>query len=310
MDWSDWVLEQTGANCISSADRVQTLWGGYGELWRLGLEGGVAKFVILKRIAPPECAEESESHLRKSRSYEVEQAWYAGVSHHCADVCRLARCLGIEQGERGAYILMEDLQWAGFTPRSQPSEAETLTGLDWLARFHSRFLRTEWPQLWEQGTYWHLETRREEFRRTPDGVLKNMAQSLHHQLKGTRFLTLVHGDAKTTNFCWNDDGEAAAVDFQYVGGGCGIRDVALFLDRAVGRERLQREEEHWLRHYFERLRAALREDGHSALASELVQEWNDLYPVAWTDYARFRQGWGPAKELDFYTLRQLERCRC
>gem|GEM_PF-6732341 len=45
-----------------------------------------------------------------------------------------------------------------------------------------------------------------------------------------RFQTLVHGDAKHDNFCLAARANgAAAVDFQYVGRGPGIKDVAYFL---------------------------------------------------------------------------------
>ena len=56
------------------------------------------------------------------------------------------------------------------------------------------------------------------------------APELDRRLRAARFQTLVHGDAKPANFCFDARrGAVAAVDFQYVGGGCGMKDVAYLL---------------------------------------------------------------------------------
>ena len=40
----------------------------------------------------------------------------------------------------------------------------------------------------------------------------------------------MHGDAKLANFLFTSDhSQVAGVDFQYVGGGCGMKDVAYLL---------------------------------------------------------------------------------
>ena len=96
--------------------------------------------------------------------------------------------------------------------------------VSWLAGFHAQNLNADPAGLWESGTYWHLETRPDELKRLDDPVLKQAASSIDQKLKDTKFQTLVHGDAKLANFCFSDDGnQVAAVDFQYVGGGCGMK---------------------------------------------------------------------------------------
>ena len=92
--------------------------------------------------------------------------------------------------------------------------------------------------------------------------------------------TLVHGDAKPANFCFGDDG-VAAVDFQYVGGGVGVRDLVYLLG-CLPERRLRLEHDRWVRRYFDRL-------GHD----EAKACWEPLIPVAWADFERFLAGWAP-----------------
>ena len=63
-----------------------------------------------------------------------------------------------------------------------------------------------------------------------DQALKGSAAAIDRILKDCQYQTLVHGDAKLANFCFSRDGsQVAAVDFQYVGGGCGMKDLAYFV---------------------------------------------------------------------------------
>ena len=98
--------------------------------------------------------------------------------------------------------------------------------------------------------------------------------------------------------------QVAAVDFQYVGGGCGMKDVAYFIGSCLAEEECERLES-WLQDgYFAALKQAL-EDLHSAVDAEAMEEeWRALFPLAWTDFHRFLKGWSPGHwKLNAYSER-------
>jgi aminoglycoside phosphotransferase (APT) family kinase protein len=123
------------------------------------------------------------------------------------------------------FMLLEDLDSTGFPVRhSQVSIIEIKACLSWLANFHAIYMQQQPDNLWKVGTYWHLETRPDELQVLQDKPLKNAAAEIDQKLRLTPFQAFVHGDAKLANFCFAKDGKSvAAVDFQYVGGGCGCR---------------------------------------------------------------------------------------
>jgi hypothetical protein len=316
-DWESWVLTRCQAGEILRVQVLQELWGGYGQLMRLSLRGGPRTSVILKRVLAPSSQQGSASDRRKRRSYEIEQAWYEGPAARCEQVCRVATCLGSHGPSGGStevslgdsrLLLLEDLELEGYHPARPPQSHQIGQGLRWLAQLHARFLGPSPPGLWPRGSYWHLQTRREEWERMPEGPLKEAAPQLDRLLAEARFQTVLHGDAKPANFCWSPEKGAAAVDFQYVGGGCGIRDVAYFLDCCLDEHRCQSEAEPWLAHYFSCLNEALAQQGQESQAAELEAEWRALYPVAWSDYQRFYQGWSRRPSpLGPYSQLQLRR---
>lgn len=278
------VTSATGATEVERGVRVQSLWGGYGELVRLHLVGGSAPTAILKDVRPPR-GEGGLSHARKCRSYDVEVAFYRDHADGTSEACRVARPLATRvEGQRWS-LLLEDLAAAGFPACRGRSARDLGPCLDWLAAFHARFLGTTPVGLWPVGTYWHLATRPDELARIADPALRAAAPELDRTLNAARFQTLVHGDAKPANFCFSADGaRVAAVDFQYVGGGVGVKDVAYLLHGAVS----SGEERAFLDAYFAELRAALptRVD-----ADALEAEWRGLYPIAARDFERFLAGW-------------------
>ena len=139
-----------------------------------------------------------------------------------------------------------------------------------------------------------------------DDVLREAAPVIDALLSGCRFQSLVHGDAKPANFCFTDDGRSvAAVDFQYVGGGCGMKDVAYFLGACLPEEAQEREEPMLVEYYFSCLRQALEQYGYAGDAAALEAEWRRMLPLAHADFYRFLQGWMPDHRKVNTRLRQI-----
>jgi len=113
-------------------------------------------------------------------------------------------------------------------------------------------------------------------------------------LNSAQYQTLIHGDAKVANFCFSADGQSvAAVDFQYVGGGCGMKDVAYFFGSCLSEDECEAWLDELLDEYFIVLRQALNARHHDINFDALESEWRQLFPVAWVDFHRFLLGWMP-----------------
>lgn len=298
--WQQVILRAMGARALFEGETIQELWSGYGTIRRINLEGGDRSSVVVKHIAFPDQRNHPRgwnndlSHKRKVKSYRVEAAWYRDWSSLGGEQCRLPACFAQETRGDETLLVLEDLDAVGFDRRrSRVSWVETAACLAWLAHFHARFLGRAPEGLWKNGTYWHLDTRPDELKAldAEDPVLKKAAGSIDSLLKQARFRTIVHGDAKLANFCFTRSGQrVAAVDFQYVGGGCGMQDVAYFVGSCFSDRECEEHEEEILSHYFACLKTAL--PGFERF-SELEAEWRRLYPVAWTDFHRFLKGWSP-----------------
>jgi thiamine kinase-like enzyme len=203
--------------------------------------------------------------------------------------------LAAKKEDNEVLMVLEDLDASGFGGRrSAVNQREWMACVSWLAGFHAQNLNVDSAELWESGTYWHLETRPDELKRLDDPVLKQAASSIDQKLKDTKFQTLVHGDAKLANFCFSEDGnQVAAVDFQYVGGGCGMKDLAYFVGSCFRDEQAEEIEEEVLDHYFSQLSKSLGKIKSPVRVDELKEDWRPLYRVAWADFHRFMKGWSP-----------------
>ncbi len=296
------ILKKTGAESLVEIEVIQTLWSGYGKIIRYGLIGNKKMdSIIVKQVElsaqknHPRGWDTDLSHQRKLRSYQIEMAWYHHWSQNCDRSCRVASCLALASFQNNYFMALEDLDASGFPERkSSVTDQEMLICLSWLANFHATFIGEKPEQLWPTGTYWHLQTRPDELEKLTDMRLKNAAELIDQKLNNTRYQTFVHGDAKLANFCFSSDGKnVAAVDFQYVGGGCGIKDVAYFIGSCLDEEQCQAKEKQLVDHYFHVLREALVSRKKSVDGEQLEHEWRALYPVAWTDFFRFLKGWSP-----------------
>ncbi len=287
------ILKATGASGFFEKEMIQSLWSGYGKILRITLRGATIESVVVKHVQLPKSKNHPRGwntdigHQRKLKSYQVETHWYQQYSKRSK--ARLPHCLAIETYDDEVLMVLEDLDHAGFPLRKHSlTWTEIAACLRWLAEFHASYLNVSPTGLWDVGTYWHLETRPHELEVLDDKKLKESAEAIDQKLNECTYKTLVHGDAKLANFCFSEDGQVAGVDFQYVGGGCGMKDLAYFIGSCLTDKECERLESQILDTYFEYLQASL------PIPNEALEsEWRSLYRVAWADFHRFLKGWSP-----------------
>jgi hypothetical protein len=287
------ILQKTGASSLFEKEMIQELWSGYGKIIRVGLKNAPVESVVVKHVQLPLHKNHPRGwntdigHQRKVKSYEVEAAWYNTYSKN--SVARLPQCLALETQDDEVLMVLEDLNGAGYPLRKRTVRWEEIAAcLTWLAQFHASYFGEIPNGLWEVGTYWHLETRPHELAVLEDQKLKEAAAVIDKKLNTCTYKTFVHGDAKLANFCFAEDGPVAGVDFQYVGGGCGMKDVAYFIGSCLNERECERLEAQILDTYFGSLQNAMKERNEA-----LEKEWRSLYRVAWADFHRFLKGWSP-----------------
>ena len=177
--------------------------------------------------------------------------------------CIVPSCLAVNAGGDETVLVLTDLDALGFDVRKDSVELEDIYAcLSWLASFHATFLNSDAYGLWECGTYWHLDTRPDELAALDDVALREAAPLIDKKLREARYQTLVHGDAKLANFCFSSNSsttslspqsssqKVAAVDFQYIGRGCGMKDVAYFIGSCLYEDDCEAMESQLLDYYF------------------------------------------------------------
>jgi aminoglycoside phosphotransferase (APT) family kinase protein len=314
------VRAALGAKSARSVEKIQSLWSGYGSILRFLVEGFSRASVVVKYVEPPSLRKHPRGwssdvgHERKLKSYQVERHWYESYAARCGTACPVPRAFHLAERDGRWLFVLEDLDAAGFSERRHElSRAEMSACLNWLATFHATFMGEKPEGLWQPGTYWHLATRKDEWKVIGDARLKGAAAALDARLNSAKFQTFVHGDAKVANFCFRQRGSdeqqagVAAVDFQYVGGGVGVKDVAYFLSSCLEEDECEEQAAAWLDVYFAHLRVALAALKPDVDATLLEAEWRALYPVAWADFMRFLLGWAPGHyKVHGYSLRMTE----
>lgn len=314
-------------------DLVQSLWSGYGAISRYknsrsevstNLRSCITKVVNLqKKDEHPRGWNTDFSHQRKLSSYVNEQNFYTNFALQTNHKCQVPEMYAASADEKCIWMILEDLDAAGFSERStEPSLLLVELGVKWLANFHACFidsahvrqgaghkdtLKSDANNLWPIGTYWHLATRPQEFQTMPESPLKQSASKIDARLNSSKFQTIVHGDAKLANFCINSHHtKLAAVDFQYVGGGVGIKDVVYFLGSCLDSQALYAQAPNLLTLYFKELKQATAE--YSIDFDALEEDYLSLYPFAWADFERFLTGWSPGhQKLNAYSAEQTQK---
>lgn len=292
------IGDELNLGTLISVDIIQHLWGGYGELVRLSFE---TKSVIVKHVKLPKPSSHPRgwntdlSHQRKLNSYKVEVNWYQNFSNPCDERCRVPKGLKTFQNENEWLIVMEDLSLVGFEETTMyANENHLKSSLYWLANFHAKYMHRRSDLLWKMGTYWYLETRPDELEVLEDKELKQKAKTIDEALNNAKYQTILHGDAKLANFCFNSDAtNCAAVDFQYVGHGCAMKDVAYFMSSAVYPEDCEEMESFILDTYFKALKEALNFYHPNLDTSDIEEELRSMFCIAWADFQRFIKGWSP-----------------
>ena len=311
--FKNFLLKLTESTNCEEIEIIQNLWSDYGRISRYQLEDSSLSTVVVKFINLEQSKDHPRgwntefSHLRKVKSYEIETHWYEQWSQNCNVNCKVPELIGTFTQGADRWIVLEDLNTHYPLRKVQLNLEELKICLDWLANFHMTFLFRDPKGLWKVGTYWHLETRPDEFEEIEHQELKSKAQLVDDVLNKCHFQTIVHGDAKLANFCFSQNADkVAAVDFQYVGGGCGMKDVAYFLGSCLSSSSLESLESTLLEYYFMALKKAFDSREESFDFSLLEKEWRKMYPYACTDFTRFMLGWMPShKKINAYNLKLM-----
>lgn len=321
MDICQYLASTLDATQVVKVASLQTLWSGYGEIARYQLQiNAKPRSVIVKYISPPLDVDHpyqwhnAIAHQRKMRSYQVEADWYRHWAHLCGPATPMPTYIAHYQGHNTneSVMVLSDLDSSNIRTAGYPLRYQSLTVtqtkavLSWLAAFHGQFIihnpTKEWPAgLWPQGTYWYLATRMQEYAAMDDGALKQAAHAIDARLNQAQFHTLVHGDAKVANFCFRNDAaehganvSVAALDFQYVGKGCGVKDVIYLLGSCLDEAMLFTHYDELMEHYFSQFRKSASATLTGAVIDAAICEWQQLLPFAWADFERFLAGWAPS----------------
>ncbi|ANW26882.1 choline kinase [Vibrio coralliilyticus] len=301
------LSQRLGYTELKGTEVLQSLWSGYGELVRLHVD---ETSIVIKHVQLPKPSHHPRgwnsdlSHQRKLKSYQVELHWYQRFAQVADSHCPQPKPIVVEQQGTELLLVMEDLHQLGYTQTHQhAAPVQMEASLKWLAWFHASHIGERGDGLWDIGTYWHLDTRPDELEALDDLPLKQAADQIDQVLRQAPYQTLVHGDAKLANFCFTSDGsKAAAVDFQYVGRGCAMKDVALFMSSAVKPEQCDEMESWILDTYFSHLKRALNTLEPDIDANDVEQSWRSLFAIAWADFHRFVKGWSPGHwKINDYT---------
>lgn len=311
-EFKKYSLRITGAISIKETEVIQPLWSNYGKISRYVLDGKEYDSFIVKYIdlrlanEHPRGWKSDLAHNRKVKSYDVESNWYNEWNQSTNENCRTPKYIGSFSKQKEKWIVLEDLKTDYPLTKKRVDLEEVKAGLSWLAYFHSTFMNKKPVGLWKNGTYWHLDTRPEELDNLKHDGLKTYANQIDQLLNNCKYKTIIHGDAKLANFCFSEDGSVAAVDFQYVGGGCGMKDVTYFLGSCLSAQDSEKYEAELLNAYFAELNKAMAIPNEDF--KQIEKEWRGLYNLASADFMRFMLGWMPTHfKVNDYEMKKVNQ---
>jgi thiamine kinase-like enzyme len=289
-----------------------------GEIYQISTEQGSLVVKYIQYAPKTSLSVPSIGDQRKLDSYRVEINFYQQYSHDLRfQGIGLAQCYHVEENasseggtKRNAATTTTNNNNTASRTILKTATSKTNTKviclsvlqhvpeeinfiektLEWLAKFHAAtWQRQEDGYLQSVGTYWHLDTRQEEWNQMStkgwEGRLRQAARAIDQWLKETTSIqSWVHGDCKDANIMW-DGTQIALCDFQYVGIGCPLKDVAYFLCSSGISSTV--DETQYVQYYYDILCQHLtnrppptRHDVHVALE------------LCYCDYQRFLCGWG------------------
>ncbi|GAX16171.1 hypothetical protein FisN_3Hh348 [Fistulifera solaris] len=294
----------------------------------------VRRSFVVKWVRLPD--DKSEKTMTRRESYAVERRFYenAAIQERLRNAAlTIPKVLASDRGS-SFCILMNDLTANYPRHPDRMSLPEAAGALRWIATFHACFWGDSFPHvLWDRGAFWtqtcsvqgiavawvathqFIESKYSQYvtsrTRTVGHRLQTAGPAIAHFLTeyahNRNYRTVIHGDYKAANLFFDAE-NAAAIDFQYAGGGVGAEDVAyLIYPDAFGD--WFGHEEMLLQIYHETLVTQLvlqRKGGPSTLPFETFLKF---YELARLDMTRhwLCQGWIASTEGEAKLVGALER---
>ena len=281
---------------LTLTDLSISLWSGCGQI-QSGLYNSQPVVVKLSEIPENinhQVINQSDfAKKRKDKSYLNEISFYSAPRFQTAFENVRPRCYFAKRIGTLNVLILEDFKSKGFRNIDDYKLEHIYAVVKWLAQFHAQGLTLINLEPFQLGGYWHLETRPDEYKKIGSIDLKRHARHLANSLYEVHYQTLIHGDSKLANFAFDNNYNVLGYDFQYVGSGIGLQDVMLFMTSVFDGEACKEHEEFMLDFYFDYLKKALVDKMNIKEYELLEHEWRTLWPIVWSDFNRFLNGWQP-----------------
>ena len=271
----DWIEAKLGAP-EASLENMSFAPIGTGQMcdsFRLSLEwSGFSGPASIVAKCPSQ--DEASRHIAKLvRNYELEISWYRDLAAESGVNC--PACYHAEIADNGIdfALLLADVAPAGQGDQlAGASETDLLAAIDELAILHAAYWNS--PKLDQLAWLGYGSANKELVRQMLPGLYAGFRERYAGRLSevilqmGDRLaagigqyldhephaLTIVHGDYRLDNLLFAPDARAIIVDWQTVGRGSGLADLAYLIGTSIADPAARAEgEEAWLNHYLHRL---------------------------------------------------------